>query len=251
MFLKLRSLLFSLIFLIGLELIVLFHRHVFVVAFFLIFLSIYFGKKSGGKWKHSILPAFFTVSSISLLYLVGLFYEQQIFIVLVSLMYYLSLLGAFRLGQYEGDKTAKGMIMASAISTIFFTYAGAYGLYLNFLVPLYALMAVYAIATLLVSFQYFSLVYLQKSDSHPKTTVWVYSFILALIMAEIIWTMNYWPFGYLTTGVIALILYYMIWDITQCYFQDILSKKRVASNAVLVAFLVGFVLMSAKWIPVI
>lgn len=242
---------FSLVFLIGLELIVLFHRHVVTIAFFLIFLSIYFGKKSGGKWKYSILPAFFTVSSISLLYLVGLFYEQQIFIILVSLMYYLSLLGAFRLGQYEGDKTAKGMIMASAISTIFFTYASAYGLYLNFLVPLYILMAAYAIATLLISFQYFSLVCSQKTDPRPKTIVWTYSFILALIMAEIIWTMNYWPFGYLTTGVIALILYYVVWDIAQCYFQDILSKKRVASNAILVVFLIGFVLMSAKWIPVI
>ena len=252
-FLKLRPLLYSLIFLIGLELLTLFHRHVVFLAFFLVFFSVYFGKKSGGKWKYAILPALFSISSISLLYLIGIVYEQQIFIFLTFSMYYLSLLGSFRLGQYENDKTAQGMVMAATVATVFFTYTSAYGLYLNFLVPLYVLMAVYAAITILVSFQSFSLVFSKndKGDAQSKISIWVYSFILALIMSETIWTMNYWPFGYLTTGAVALILYYVIWDIIQCHFQGILSKKRVTANIFLVTFLAGFILLSAKWIPVI
>lgn len=246
MFIKLQPLLYSLVFYLGLESILFSHRHVFAVAIFLLVFSIYGGRKLGRKWKHSVLPAFFSISSVSLLYLIALGYEQQIFSALAAFMYYLSMLGAYRLGQYDDDKTAKGMNMAATASTIFFTYASAYGLYLNFLVPLYFLMIAYLIVTLLVSYQHFSII---KSDD--KKTVWIYSFILALIMSELIWTMNFWPFGYLTTGVIALILYYIIWDVIQCYFHDMISRRRVASNLILFTFLIGFILLSAKWIPVI
>ena len=246
MFLKIRPLIDSLVFLTSLEVIVLKAKFVFLIAIFLLLFSLYEGRKIGGRWFFSILPTFFVVSSVALLYLIGLLYEQQIFIVLSAGMYYLSLLSADRLGQYDGDQTAKGMNMAAASATIFFTYASAYGLYLNFLVPLYHLMLVYLMVTLLVSFQYFVII-----KKNQRRIVWMYSFLLALIMAEIVWTMNYWPFGYLTTGVIALILYYVLWDLTQSYFLNLLSKKRVVANMVFFSSLIAVVLLSAKWIPVI
>lgn len=246
MFLKLRPLLFSLIFFGSLEVITLKAKFVFVIAVFLFMLSLYEGRKIGGRWLFSVLPAFFVLSSLALLYLIGIAYEQQIFVALASGMYYLSLLSAYRLGNYKSDQTAKGMNMAAAFATIFFTYASAYGLYLNFLVPLYYLMLVYLIVTLLVSFQYFAII---KNDQ--RKIVWMYSFLLALIMAEIVWTMNYWPFGYLTTGVIALILYYVLWDLTQSYFLNLLSRKRVIANMIFFSALISIVLLSAKWIPVI
>lgn len=246
MFFKFRPLLFSLIFLASLEVIFSKGEYVFVVAIFLFLISLYEGKSVGGKIIFSILPVFFVLSSVALLYLIGDEYEQQVFIFLSSGMYYLSLFSAYRLGKYSGDQTAKGMNMAATAATIFFTYASAYGLYLNFLVPLYYLMLTYLIVTLLVSFQYFAII---KRDERKK--VWMYSFLLALLMAEIIWTMNYWPFGYLTTGVIALILYYILWDLTQSYFLNLLSRKRVMANMVFFSCLVVLVLLSSKWMPII
>jgi len=212
----------------------------------MLFISFLEGKSSGKNWRYSILPVFFTLSSIALLYLITLVYEQQIFIALAFFLFYLSLLGACRLGEYEGDQTAKGMNMATTSATIFFTYASFYGLYLNFLVPLYVLMLAYLVVTLLVSYQHFSLI-----KSNNKKTVWVYSFLLALAMAELIWTMNFWPFGYLTTGVIALILYYVLWDVIQSHFLNLLSQKRVVANTVLFSILVILILLTSKWIPVI
>jgi hypothetical protein len=213
---------------------------------FLLLISAYGGRKIGGKWFFAVLPIFFTFSSVALLYLITLGFEQQIFIILSSAMYYLAMLSAYRLGLYAGDQTARGMNMASMATTIFFTYAGAYGLYLNFLVPLYYLMFVYLIVTLLVSYQYFLII-----KSGDRKIVWMYSFLLALVMAEIVWTMNFWPFGYLTTGVIALILYYVLWDLAQSYFLNLLSKKRVVANIVFFSVMIVLVLLSAKWLPVI
>jgi len=244
-FLKLRPLLFSLVFLAGLELIVTGHGFVFPVAGFLILVSLFEGRHLGKSWRFSILPISFTISSIALLYLIGLPYEQHIYIVLASALYYMSLFGAHRLGEYDGDKTAQGMNMAATSATIFFTYAGAYGLYLNFLVPLYTLMLAYLIITLFVSYQYFSII------KNNKKIVWIYSFLLALAMAELVWTMNFWPFGYLTTGVIALILYYVLWDIIHSHFLSVLTKKRVATNTAVFSILVILILLSSKWIPVI
>ncbi|MFA6383495.1 MAG: hypothetical protein WCX17_03660 [Parcubacteria group bacterium] len=243
---KFRPLLFSLVFFVSLEIIVFKANFVFPIALFLFLLSLYEGRKIGGRWLFSVLPVFFVLSSIALLYLIGLTYEQQIFIILSSCMYYLSLFSAYRLGQYSGDQTAKGMNMAAAFATIFFTYSSAYGLYLNFFVPLYYLMLAYLIVTLLVSFQYFAIV-----KEKQLKIVWIYSLLLALIMTEIVWTMNFWPFGYLTTGVIALILYYVLWDLTQSYFLNLLSRKRVVANMVFFSVLIAIVLLTAKWIPVL
>jgi len=246
MFLKLKPLLYSLLFYAGLEIIVSQPRFVFIVFVFLLVASLYEGRKIGGRWIFSVLPVLFAVSSTGLLYLIALTYEQQIFIFLAALMYYFSLFGAYRLGRYRQDQTARGLNMAAAAATIFFTYAGAYGFYLNFLVPLYYLMFAYLLVTLFVSYQYFIII-----RPNDKKTVWLYCFLLALIMTEIVWTLNFWPFGYLTTGVIALILYYVLWDLTQGYFLNLLSKKRVIANMVFFSMMIILVLITAKWIPVI
>lgn len=246
MFLKLRPLIFSLVFLSGLELIAFWPAWVVWVGLFLLFISLYEGRKIGGRWIFTVLPVFFTLSSVSLLYLITLGYEQQAFIALASLMYYFSLFSAYRLGKYAGDLTARGMNMAATAATVFFTYAGAYGIYLNFLIPLHYLMLGYLLVTLLVSYQYFSLI---REDQKRK--VLIYSFLLALIMAELIWAMNFWPFGYLTTGVIALTLYYILWDMTQSYLLSLLSKKRVVANLVFFSVTIACVLLSSKWIPVV
>lgn len=249
MFLKLRPFFYSLLFLFGLEFIIYVRdnpKSVFTAIMLLLIFSLWGGRCIGKKWKFSILPIFFTLSSASLLYLITLAYEQQIFILLASLMHYLALLGAYRLGKYEKDQTAKGMNMAATSTTIFFTYTAAYGLFLNFLIPLYVLMLTYFLITLLLSYQYFSII---KTDDKKKALI--YSFLLGLAMAEIVWAINFWPFGYLTTGVIALILYYMLWSIIQSYFLNILSQRRTIANLLFFSFLILLVLLTSKWIPII
>jgi len=266
MFLKLQPFIYSLFFLAGLELIVFFHSHVLGIVFILLLMALFQGWKIGHKWKFSILPIFFVISSVALLYFVTIQYEQQAFIILVSFMYYLALLGAYRLSKYEGDQTAIGINKAVTIATIFFVYASAYGLYLNFLVPLYSLIITYLVATFFVSYQYFSIInpLKEKEDDEDtnneseivervfsKKTIWAYSLLISLAMSEIAWTMNFWPFGYLTSGVIALILYFILWDIIRDHFLNILSKRRVVMNLAICSCLITLILLSSKWIPVI
>ena len=115
----------------------------------------------------------------------------------------------------------------------------------GYLVPLYYLMLVYLVTTFFVSYQYFSIICVNKKK------VWLYSLVVSLVMAEIAWTINFWPFGYLTSGAVALILYFVLWDIIQKNFLDIIRKKRIIFNLIFFSVLASLVLISSKWIPVI
>ncbi len=245
MFYKFKLVLLGLVYFLGLELVILKSDWLFFILAFLLAMALFEGRSLGKKWRFSILPVLFVLFSVALLALVTLAFQQQIFILLATAVFYLLILGTYRLREYEGDQTARGMLMAATATTIFFVFSSSYGLYLNFMIPLYVLMLECLVVTFLVSFQYFSII------EKERKKIFLYSFILALIQAEIIWAMNYWPFGYLTTGVVMLILYYVLWDLTQIYFLNLLSRKRVIANMIFFSALVVLVLLSAKWIPVI
>ena len=246
MFLKLQPLLQTAIFIFGFELIIFGSGFSFSIAIFLLMISAYNGVRLGRHWIFSILPLFFTFSSLALLYLITGKIDRHIFVFLSSAIYYLVIFGVYRLGLYIDDQNARGMDMAATAATIFFTYSSAYGIYLNFFIPIHYLMAVYWLVTLMVSYQYFFLI---KRDDGKK--VWTYSLILAFAMTEIAWIMNFWPFGYLTAGVIALILYYILWDLVQSYFSNALNRKRVVANMIFFPIIIALVLLSAKWLPIV
>lgn len=245
MFIKIRPLLFSLFFLLSLEAIIFFPSRVFWIMGIILVFSAWTGITMGKRWIFSIILFFFTLSCVGLLYLVSLNLEEQIFIVLSSGIYYLGLYGINRLGLYAKDQTALAMLMATLTATVFFSFSSFYGIYLNFLVPIYVLMLAYFLVTFLISLAYFFLI------QDNKKIALIYGLVLALIMSELIWTMNFWPFGYLTTGVIALILYYILWDLIRSHFLNILSKKRVVINLIFFFLLIVFVLTTSKWLPII
>ena len=243
MFLYLQPLFSSLFFALGLELVVNFPQTTGILFWLLIIVALWQGRKIGGAWFFSILPTFLSFSSVALLYLIGLWYERQIFVVIISLMYYLALFGAYRLSRSQNDRTAQGLNNAASFAALFSFYASAYGLYLNFSVPLWVLIFAYMGATLLVSAQYFFVI-----GAH-RETIWIYAFVLALGMTEIVWILNFWPFGYLTTGVIALILYYVLWDLSGSYFLANLSQKKVVFQLILCLSLAVLVLVTSRWTP--
>ncbi|HOX10911.1 MAG TPA: hypothetical protein P5323_01585 [Candidatus Moranbacteria bacterium] len=191
------------------------------------------------------IPLFFAVSTWVLLFFVQSPKQQYTLLALSAIAYYFIHIALYRLNVYYKDKTARGIVAAGSLATIFIFYAAAYGIYLNYAIPLWVLMASLMLVTALVSFQYLWLIHENKKN------VLNHSLILGFIIAEIVWVLNFWPFGYLTTSVITLIFYYVFWDLTACHFLDKLSKKRVIANIVFFGFLVVLVLSSARWMPIV
>jgi len=191
------------------------------------------------------LPMLFVISTIGLLYFAQSGKQQQTLIAICTIGYYFIHLALYRMRVYQKDQTAHGLISAGSIATIFLFYSTAYGIYLNFDIPLAIFMLVMMLATTIISFQYFWII------NRDKKNVLNYSLVLGLVMAEIVWVLNFWPFGYLTTGAITLIFYYVFWDLVQCHFLNELSKKRVVTNLVFFGVLVALVLSSTQWLPVV
>lgn len=216
------------------------------VLFFAVLVYFYkIAKRVSQKWSMAPMPVLFTLSTWGLLYFVQSRNQQYVLILLASIAYYLVHISLYRLNVYYKDETARGIIAAGSISTFFLFYAMAYGIYLNFNIPLWILILVLTFVTMLISFQYLWLI------NENKKNVLNYSLVLGLIMAEIVWVLNFWPFGYLTTGVITLIFYYVFWDLVRSHFLDELSKKRVVANMIFFGFLVALVLSSTRWLPIV
>lgn len=244
MFFYFPAFFYALIFSAGLELIIRQPELIFYILAALVLFSLWSAMKIGKRWLFAITPLVFSVSSATLLYFIDLPTGKHAFVFFSTLMYYLSLLSAYRLRYYIGDQTARGLFMAVAIAAIFLFYSASYGFYLNFFVPLWMLMLAYFLTAFLISYQYFQII-----ERKRIKLILIYSVLLGLAMAEIAWIISFWPFGYLTTGVIALIFYYVLWDLAQSYFLNILSKKRVIANIILFSFLITIILASSKWLP--
>jgi hypothetical protein len=245
MFFNLAVLIYTFVFGISLELFSYYRSAFLWIMIFLVFFSFFITRKIGKKIIFSIIPLIFSFSSIALMYLIEPQPERQIFILFASLVFYITFLAIFRLKHSPRDKTAAGLISASLASSAFLFYASSYGIYLNFSIPLWALMGAFLIITFLLSFEYFSLI------TKDKRKALNYSIILGMIMTEVAWMINFWPFGYLTTGAITLIFYYVLWDLVQCMFTEKLSQKRMIANLIFFGFLIGLVLASSRWLPVV
>ncbi len=215
-----------------------------ILAIFIIVIAIS-ALKIGKRWEMVPVPVVLALSSIGLMAFIDSDSKKFAFILLSSAVYYFCLLGLYRFRSYQKDQTARGLIAATAVASIFLFYSAVYGIYLNFSIPLWVIMFVFLLPTTLVSFQYLQLI------GEDRKKVWLYSLVIGLAMAEVSWMLNFWPFGYLTTGVTMLIFYYILWDLTHSYFLNVLSKRRVMANIVFFGILATMVLMSSRWLPVV
>jgi hypothetical protein len=210
----------------------------------IVFLFYFFSRKLAPKVNlHVIIPIFF-VSSFSLLYFVNSKIEQHFLIGILTVAYYFIQFSIFRLNQYEKDETGLGIFAAGNVATMFLFYAFTLAAYLNFAIPLWILMGLYLFITTIVSYKFFSLIVSEKKKAVN------FAFVMGFVMAEIVWVVNFWPFGYLTTASITLIFYYVFWDMMQSNFLGKLSKKRVIAHLVLLSCMVILVLTSTHWLPV-
>ncbi len=205
-------------------------------------LSLSASRRLTGTISDAFIPILLSFASPTLLSLIDNSSERQVFIVLSACMYYGALLGNYRLYHAPTDKTAEAFLNASAVAAMFFFYAGLYGFYLNFSFPLWGLMILYFVGTALTSYETFITV-----DKKERKRVMLYSALLGLIMGEMAWVMSLWPFGYLTTGVLGVILFFLIWDISFDAFRETLSLRKALVRILFFFGLILLLLTSSPW----
>ena len=277
MFFKIQPLLYSLIFTSILELVA-YREQLFLNALaFLVFFSILVVWPLARKLRFLAIPFFHSLGSLTMLYLIDSQLERHVFIALAALVYYIALLGAYRLKVYDCDQTAQSMVNLATVSTIFFWYVSNYGWFLNYQIEPWVLVTAFATSTFLVSLPSLRIcaamqlrrrkeaiklresgVSDEEAESLSSGKVptyllinnWVIlflNFILAMMMAQVIWGLSMWPFGHLTTGVTALIIYFVFWDIIRHFVQGTLDRRAVLANIILATLSVAGILLTTRW----
>jgi len=226
------------------------------------------------KIRFLAIPFFLSIGSINLLYLIDYLGDKQAFIILSVLVYYLALLGAYRLKIYDCDQTALGMIHAATIATAFFWFVSNYGWFLNFQISNWVLSGAFFGSAFLIAWPSFHIClgYCQmlermkerKKRQNDKTIflkgiiqakkvercfkeIFFLNLILSMIMSEVAWAFSLWPFGYLTTGLAILIIFYVFWDAIRSWIQGDYSTKRVWLNIFWAALSLVLLLGTAQW----
>lgn len=271
MLFKLNSILLSIIFAAALEVSVFKQEWFFSVLAFLIFFSVLMVWPLARKIRFLAIPFFLSIGSLSLLFLIDDPVEKHVFVVLSAVVYYLSLLGAYRLKHYDCDQTAQGMINLATLATGFFWFVSNYAWYLNFQVDAWILVTTFIGSTFLIGLP--SLMICQvacskirqrselrengNSDAEVKEvvsctpeerkTVFFLSIILSVVMGQVIWSLSLWPFAYLTTGVVTLIIYFVFWDAVRMYIQQTITLKAVAWDGILSTIAIVGILITAQW----
>ena len=256
MFFKLQPIVYSLIFALALEALIFKEKFVFWIVLFLILFSFLIIWPIARRLRFLAIPLFLSLSSISLLYLIDNRIERQVFVVISFLVYYLSVLGAYRLKMYRYDTTAKGMINLATLATAFFWFSSNIGWFLNFKIQSWFLVLTFLGSTFLISLPSLSIAATKKEEESSTTinnivihqgTVVFLGIVLSVIMSQFAWGVALWPFGYLTTGVVILILFYVFWVTTRSYIKREFNLNRLLANTFLSLLLLVGILMTAKW----
>ena len=244
----LRSLVFTFVFFAGMELIIslslLGERMGLILGIGVILFGFFAGWNVGRSIVYAFFPCVLSIASFGLLYFVDNFHERQIFGVLVSLLYYATLLGIKRIRKNSFDMTARSLFSASLIATVFLFYAVVYGFYINFNIPAWLFMLTHFLFVGVMTF-----VSLRAYSSDVKRTM-IYSVVIAFVMIQFVWMTNFWPFGYLTMAAINLMFYYVLWDLVQMVFLETLSKKRIVISIIYCVVLTLAVLLTTQWLLV-
>jgi hypothetical protein len=267
MLLKINALLLSLLFAGVLELGVFKEEWFFQTMGVLILFSVLVVWPLARKIRFLAIPLFLSLGSLSLLYLIDEPVEQHVFILFSTAVYYLALLGAYRLKFYPCDKTAIGMVNLATLATGFFWFVSNYGWYLNFQIGGWVLVLTFVGSTFLIGLP--SLLICAEScrkiemknnsklkqlslfsdnfSTYHKQVVIFLNIIISVIMGELIWSFSLWPFSYLSTGVAALLIYYILWNIIRMFISSTLCRKAVLADIVLVLISIVGILVTTRW----
>ncbi len=275
---KLSIILLSLIFGGALGFFVWHEGYYFRILISLVMLNLLFVWPLAQRLRFLAIPLFLSIGSLNLLYLIDGIYERSIFIGLAMIIYILALWGANRLKKYDCDQTAQGLVNLATIVTIFFWFVSNYGWYLNFAISSWVLVVIMIISTFFIIFPsltisfvscykiYFRQDKFKKNNKNKVTnkskkdfilafkqqlkvqqTALFFSFIIALIMGEIIWGLSFWPFGYLVTGMTAVIILFLFWSIVRKFIKKELTKKFIIVNVFMMVVIIIIMIITSPW----
>lgn len=188
------------------------------------------------------IPLLFSLSTPTLLFLIDSRINQHIFVIISTIAFYSLLLGLYRLRFAPSDETALAFLHAGGMASLLLFYAACYGLYLNFDISLWMLMVTVGFPTFFVAYQMLRVITKKKR----KTNLLCAAF-LSLVMTEASFIASMWPFGYLTTAALLLIVFFFSWEFISLPSPIQLFEKKLLWQMFFLWGLSALLLYSSPW----
>jgi hypothetical protein len=71
--------------------------------------------------------------------------------------------------------------------------------------------------------------------------------LMALIIVELFWVCHYWPTGFYVNGLILVVIYYVMINLSRLYFLDTLNKKYILKYLISSSLIIFLILLTAQW----
>jgi len=236
----------------ALEVYFFYHKLIYPASAFIVIVIIFslwsFTKESQTSkqwWNFAILPALFTLAVISYSTLL----ENKPLIQLLFLFDLFFLYFYFRFSYYYLVKPIAYKV--SAIENLssyvnflsyFLIISTIYGLqsYLN--IPVWQLMVVLAVVSILAVHQ---IMWANKIESKTSN---LYLILITLALIEIGWAISFLPLNFNISGLILAICYYVIIGLARLYLLEILDKEKIRLYLIFGIVSLFLVLLTARWL---
>jgi hypothetical protein len=73
------------------------------------------------------------------------------------------------------------------------------------------------------------------------------SLALGAVMGELVWTVHFWPFGYLTIGSAMLIFFFLMWRCILDLLRDNFVWRRMAIESIILVLLLALLMLTSPW----
>lgn len=219
--------------------------------------------------RYRLLPVLLSLISSSsiVLFLITLGEKnlQYVYMAFSSILFMFSLVGMdkfFVRGDNLGEtKEMKIGILDSGFNlnqsiimfSIFLFSSGIYGIYTDLGLSTWIVMFIIFLEILASTF-YLTKINFMKSkelglhlDSVKNKTFGFYSFLFALMIAELVWALSFWPSNQLTIGALVLICYYAAWNVLRSYLRNELTRSTILYNMSFFLIFSSIMILTSKW----
>ncbi|MFA7169252.1 MAG: hypothetical protein WC178_00125 [Candidatus Paceibacterota bacterium] len=214
------------------------------------------------KYLPVVLSILLATGSVAFLLTIGQSAMQQFFIVFVSILFAITMVGLYRFFTPKEERPQADQVklldsgfnlnQAITMFSIFFLSSGIYGIY--------SVANIHSWQLLIIMFMgiYFSSFYLTKInflksqelelhlDYYKNRSLNFYSFLLALLMLELIWTMTFLPINQLTFGAIVLTIFFSYWNIVRGYLRGELTRRKFIGEVAFAITTTLIILLTSK-----
>ncbi|MEA3273670.1 MAG: hypothetical protein U9Q72_03715 [Patescibacteria group bacterium] len=244
MFFHLKPILLSLVVLAGYELMIYRFEWRFWILGILLVVIIAGTRLATNAWHNSLLPILFFAGSAILSFFISGGVFLQVYIAISGLIYYLIILGVYRINANAQDETAQKINFITSFTVIFIWAASLFAIYLNrnidFWIISSALYAIVVVAT-------HQLLKTADIKGRKANRYWLYSFTIAYCLAIMSWGVIFLPFGYLTLSVLLLVVYFTLVNYLTRSIKGTFSKMAFAIDLFIFLISAGAVLVSTRW----